>query len=155
MTADIAPGQVRTYADHPLLDSTHWYGFVPREGDIVITSPLKSGTTWVQSIVANLIWQDGNFPAPIHLMSPWVDSKALPHTKILDRLEYQFHRRFLKSHLPADASPNFSEVIYLVLGRDPRDQFMSLWDQHSNYAPQAAASLSRYRSGTGAIFHAR
>jgi len=140
MPPESLPKLTRTYVDHPFLDSTHWYGFVPRPGDIVIASPLRSGTTWLQTIVANLIWQDGQLPKPVHYLSPWLDARAMTHTTTLDRLEHQFHRRFIKSHLPLDAMPYFSEVTYLVLGRDPRDQFMSLWDRQHTHTGQDAAN---------------
>ena len=41
--------------------------------DIVIDTSLKSGTTWLQAIVLNLIFQDGQVRA-IYEYSPWLDS---------------------------------------------------------------------------------
>lgn len=37
-------------------DSSVWNDLAPREGDIVIASYAKAGTTWLQQIVAQLIF---------------------------------------------------------------------------------------------------
>jgi aryl sulfotransferase len=39
-----------------LMDSTRWDGFEFRDGDIVIDTWAKSGTTWTQQIVSQLIF---------------------------------------------------------------------------------------------------
>lgn len=51
MTANPEPPR-RTYTD-AVTDSTRWAAFVPREGDIVVSTPPKSGTTWTQGILAS------------------------------------------------------------------------------------------------------
>ena len=45
------------YQNH-FLDSTRWDHLRPRDDDIVVATPYKSGTTWMQSIVLHLIFQD-------------------------------------------------------------------------------------------------
>jgi aryl sulfotransferase len=40
-----------------ILDSTHWHGFQVRDGDIVIATSYKTGTTWMQGICAALVFQ--------------------------------------------------------------------------------------------------
>ena len=52
---------------------------------------------------------------------------------MLEGLEAQSHRRFLKSHLPLDGLPYQSKVKYLVVCRDGRDIGMSMWNHYSNY----------------------
>ena len=83
------------------MDSTRWNGFRFRDDDIVIASYGKGGTTWMQQIVAQLVFAGAegiNVPA----LSPWVDFRIIPQEAI-DALEQQTHRRFLKTHLPVDA----------------------------------------------------
>jgi len=128
---------VREYRNHHL-DSTRWEGFVPRDDDIVVTTAYKAGTTWTQRILASLILG----PTPLELTgaSPWIDARFLgPIEPILASLEAQTHRRFVKSHLAADGLPYLPQVKYLVVGRDTRDVFMSLWNHYSGYTDTAYA----------------
>jgi aryl sulfotransferase len=66
-------------------------------------------------------------------MSLWVDLAFVPLPVMLEGLEAQTHRRFLKSHLPLDGLPYQSKVKYLVVCRDGRDIGMSMWNHYSNY----------------------
>lgn len=69
-------------------------------------------------------------PAPDNGSSLWPDcrfrdgSPAELHAK----LAAQPHRRFLKTHLALDGLPIYAQVKCLVVARDPRDVFMSLWN---------------------------
>ena len=88
------------------MDSRRWERFRPRWDDIVIATYPKCGTTWMQRIVSLLVFRD---PAPLRLMdvSPWLDCRFVePIEAALARLEAARHRRFIKSHLPADGLPS-------------------------------------------------
>jgi aryl sulfotransferase len=87
----------------------------------------------MQMIVCQLIFQDQPVPAPSEI-SPWIDHRLTPIDEIFTKLEAQRHRRFIKTHLPLDGLPFYPQVRYIVVGRDPRDVFMSLWNHYSNYA---------------------
>src|ERR1700721_1745996 len=71
------PKKLHEYTNHVVIDSTRWQVYKHRPGDIVISTSYKTGTTWMQTIVANLIFQDGVFPAPVSVRSPWLEM-ALP-----------------------------------------------------------------------------
>ena len=107
-------------------DGRRWRSIQHRPGDIVITTPSKSGTTWLQMLVALLIFRTHDFPAPLGDISPWYDALFTPLDVINERLEAQDHRRFIKTHIPLDGLPLFEEVTYLVIGRDPRDVWVSM-----------------------------
>jgi aryl sulfotransferase len=64
-------------------DSARWSGFPFRDGDIVISTRSKTGTTWVQMICALLIFQTPELPAPLAELSPWVDWLILPRERAL------------------------------------------------------------------------
>lgn len=133
---DIAiPRRTRTYQNHHL-DSTRWDQFNPRDDDIVIATSYKSGTTWMQMIVRNLLFENTDELPSVMRMSPWIDSRfQSPLDELVSALESQEHRRFVKSHLPLDGLTYFSQVKYIVVGRDARDVFMSLWNHYSHYTP--------------------
>ena len=57
------PERSRIYQCHHF-DSTRWDYYEPRDDDIIVATSYKAGTTWTQAILANLIFPDGNFPAP-------------------------------------------------------------------------------------------
>ena len=125
------PERTRVYRNHHL-DSARWDGVVPRDDDIIITTAYKAGTTWTQRIVAALLFG----PVRVNLMdvSPWVDARFQgPAAPMLAALEAQKHRRFMKTHLAADGLPFFAQAKYIVVGRDTRDVFMSLWNHYSSY----------------------
>jgi len=113
-------------------DSDRWMGFAFRDGDIVISAPSKSGTTWTQMICALLVFQDPNLPAPLTTLSPWLDMRVRSADEVHARLAKQTHRRFIKTHTPLDGLPNDDRVTYLAVGRDPRDVVISLRHQGSN-----------------------
>ena len=113
-----------------VMDNARWRGFKPRGGDIFVCTPPKCGTTWMQVIVANLLWQDGEFPGPIvNGICPWIEAKFMPADVMHQMLEEQTHRRAMKSHTPADGIPWFPEAKYITVARDGRDAFMS-WCNH-------------------------
>ena len=108
-------------------DNARWQGFESRPGDIFVCTPPKCGTTWTQTIVANLIFPDGNLPAPVMMLSPWIEAKMMmPLEDMHAYLASQTHRRVMKSHTPADGIPWFDGAKYIVVCRDGRDAFMSM-----------------------------
>ena len=130
------------YQNHTL-DSTRWDHYSPRPDDIVIATPYKSGTTWMQIIVMHLIFQDLQL-RPFGELSPWLDARwGEPVTNLLQNLEEQNHRRFIKTHLPLDGLPYFEQVKYIVVGRDARDVFMSLWHFYRGFGDSFYEKVNR------------
>ncbi|MEO6028956.1 MAG: sulfotransferase domain-containing protein [Candidatus Binatia bacterium] len=116
----------RRHYQTALEDTARWDGFASRPGDVFVCTPAKCGTTWMQSIVASLLWPESDAPGPVLGISPWIELKMMPAPEMHAMLEAQTHRRFMKSHTPADAIPWFDEARYIFVGRDGRDAFMSL-----------------------------
>jgi aryl sulfotransferase len=124
-----------------MIDSLRWNFCKPRSDDIVVTTAYKAGTTWMQAIVANLIF-GGKLPASLHELSPWLDQRIFPLELILTGLERQSHRRSIKTHLPLDGLPFYPEAKYVYVGRDPRDIFMSFWNFYGSFSPQMIALVN-------------
>jgi aryl sulfotransferase len=136
------PERTRVYRNHHL-DSTRWDRFSPRDGDVVVTTAYKSGTTWTQRILAALVL--GPRPLDCHIgdVSPWIDARFHgPLEPVLEVLEAQRHRRVVKSHLAADGLSYWNHVRYVVVGRDTRDVFMSLWNHYRGYTDLMYARLN-------------
>jgi len=133
------PGWQRTrvYKNHHL-DSARWDSIEPRDGDVVITTSYKSGTTWTQHIVGQLLLKDVPNPPPTLMVSPWIDARfQVPLELLVPMVAAQTHRRFLKSHLAADGLPYRESTRYIVVARDARDVFMSLLNHYAAYTDVA------------------
>jgi aryl sulfotransferase len=128
------PKVIHTYQFHSL-DSTRWQHYQPRLDDIVISTSLKSGTTWMLEIVRQLVFLGQDVPerneVSVGQVSTWPDAPWSPVDKMLEKLEAQQHRRFMKTHLPLDGLPFFPQVKYIVVGRDARDVAMSMWNHYA------------------------
>jgi aryl sulfotransferase len=109
-------------------DSTVWNDFNFRSDDIIISTYGKSGTTWVQQIISQLIF-NGKENLEVAEMSPWLDMRIPSKQEKLSKLENQTHRRFVKTHLPVDALAYSPIAKYIYIGRDGRDVAWS-WHNH-------------------------
>ena len=113
------------------IDSTVWNDYKFRDDDIIISTYAKSGTTWMQQIISQLLF-DGDGDLDTQAMSPWVDFRVPPKDVKLPALEAQTHRRFVKTHLPVDALVYSPKAKYIYIGRDGRDVLWSLHNHHLN-----------------------
>lgn len=123
-------------------DNRRWSGFVPRPGDIFVCTPAKCGTTWTQTIVASLLWPDGDVPGPVVRISPWLEALFDPVDEVLARLDAQTHRRFIKTHTPADGIPFFGDARYVFVARDGRDAFMSMCNHLQRFRDDVREDLN-------------
>ena len=114
------------------IDSTYWNDFKFRDNDIVIATWAKSGTTWVQQMVAQFIFDGETDGLPIGDMSQWVDFRLPPWELKKPMVEAQEHRRFLKTHLPVDALVFSPKAKYIYIARDGRDCVWSMYNHHVN-----------------------
>ncbi len=124
------PQKTRELQNHHF-DSTVWNDFQFRDDDIVVATYAKSGTTWVQQIVSQLLF-NGAEGLEVAEMSPWLDLRIPPKDVKLSALEEQTHRRFIKTHLPVDALVFSPRAKYVYVGRDGRDVAWSLYHHHKH-----------------------
>jgi aryl sulfotransferase len=141
MTVDVTwPRKTRELHNHHF-DSTVWNDFAFRDDDVVISTYAKSGTTWTQQIVGQLLF-GGAADVPVSELSPWLDLRVPPAAEKLARLEAQTHRRFIKTHLPVDALVYSPRAKYLYIGRDGRDVLWSLHHHHLHANADFYATLN-------------
>lgn len=122
-------------------DSGRWDRFGFREGDVVISTRSKSGTTWVQLICA-LLLHGRDLPAPLSVLSPWLDHTVRPVEAVVADLEAQPHRRIVKTHTPLDGVPADPRATYVVVARHPLDLAVSLYHQSDNIDRDRLAELT-------------
>ncbi|MEU1296962.1 sulfotransferase domain-containing protein [Streptomyces sp. NPDC005840] len=126
------PTRVPRRYKSPQQDSARWTDFPLRDGDIVVSSPAKAGTTWVQMICALLVFQTPELPKPLSALSPWLDQLFTPQEQVYAQLAEQEHRRVIKTHVPLDGLPLDPRVSYLVVARHPLDRALSMYHQAAN-----------------------
>ena len=123
-------------------DSRYWDDFKFRDNDIVIVSYAKSGTTWMQQIVSQLIF-NGAEGLNVHRLSPWYDFRHYPQ-EVRQSFEDQLHRRFVKTHLPVDALVFSPLAKYIYIARDGRD---AAWSYHNHHYNMKDEVFDQFNSG--------
>jgi aryl sulfotransferase len=131
-----------------LFDTHRWASFSPRPRDVFVCTPPKCGTTWMQTIVAELLFPDRP-PVPVMELAPWIDARFRPIDEVAARLERQTHRRQVKTHTPADGIPWYPDASYITVYRDGRDAFMSFYNHMRNMRPEVFVELARTASSDG------
>jgi aryl sulfotransferase len=140
------PVKTRELRNHHM-DSAIWNDFAFRDDDIVIATYAKSGTTWTQQIVGQLL-SGGDPSISIADRSPWVDMRIAGRDVLLPMLEAQQGRRFLKTHLPVDALVMSPRAKYLYIARDGRDV---AWSLHNHYRAFTHAAMALINDTPGRV----
>lgn len=149
-TVDRPP--LRRYRGH-FADSARWERFTHRPDDVVITTPSKCGTTWMQAIVGMLLLDRVELGAPISVISPWLDMLIHSDDEVFGILEGQAHRRFIKSHTPLDGIPLRSTMTYIAVIRHPLDVALSNHDHGKNMRAEHALALRNAAVGEPDLGH--
>lgn len=99
--------------------------FEPRADDIIIAGYPKSGTTWMQYIVWDII----NKGAPLPTVNE-IWTKEVPHLELVgtDGLENLKSPRLLKVNLPFYLTPYHPSVKYICVFRNPWDCCISAYN---------------------------
>ena len=128
-----------------MADSARWERFQPRADDIVISTPSKCGTTWMQNIVGMLVLDRPVLGVPISTVSPWLDMLIRTDDEVFAMLDAQQHRRWIKTHTPLDGLPLHPSVTYIAVVRHPLDVALSDRDHRANTDDNRAASCACQR----------
>lgn len=106
----------------------------------MISTRSKCGTTWMQMVCLTLV-HGTPLPAPLSLLSPWLDWDIEPTDVVQERLAQQEHRRVIKTHTPLDGIPVTADVRYIVVGRHPLDVAVSMYHHIGNLDQVRSAEL--------------
>lgn len=123
-----------------IFDSARWEGFEHRRGDIVVTTPAKCGTTWMQMCCLVLV-HGAVLPDRLSSLAPWLDQTVARIDEVRALLEAQPHRRVIKTHTPLDGLPLSDLATYVAIGRDLRDVAFSAGDHSRNMDVDALRRL--------------
>ena len=146
MKSDLTQPALRRYRGF-MADSARWERFAFRPDDVVISTPSKCGTTWMQTIVGMLLLDQIDLGAPISMISPWLDMLIRSDDEVFGLLDGQSHRRFIKTHTPLDGVPRLESVTYIAVARHPLDVVMSDRDHVANMHDDGAVELRVAASG--------
>lgn len=109
----------------PITKAERWFRFKPKYGDIIICSPAKCGTTWMQAICGMLVSRRHDPEFEPARLSPWIDAGFIDWDAAIEKLDRQANRRYFKTHTPLDGVPYYPECTYVSIYRDPRDALIS------------------------------
>jgi aryl sulfotransferase len=131
---DRLPRKTREFQNHHM-DSTIWNRFSFRPDDVIISTYAKSGTTWTQQIVGQILFA-GDPEIRVAELSPWLDMRLPTEAEKFALLEAQRHRRFIKTHLPLDAFVFRPELKHIYIARDGRDIAWSMHNHANSFVPE-------------------
>lgn len=119
----------------PWIDPTIQQKIAWRDGDVVISVPAKSGTTWTMNIVHQLLTGGRTDFRDIYEEVPWLEFVAYPgqpHDAVVERVEAMppDRRRAFKTHsappgIPFMADGASRKVKYIVVFRNPEEALVS------------------------------
>lgn len=124
-----APYSGPTWIEPEIQQKIEW-----RDGDVVISVPLKSGTTWTMNIVHQLLTGGTADFRDIYEEVPWIEFLGYPgqpHQAVLDRVSAMpAARRAFKTHsappdVPFKSVSSDRDVKYIVVFRNPEEALVS------------------------------
>ena len=115
-----------------LTDNRIWDDFALRDGDVIVATPPKCGTTWTQALVLSLLFEKPGMDKNMGDLSAWLDPSFRHQLPIAQMYEAQNHRRCIKTHTPFDGLPYDPDCTYLVVYRHPIDAHFSMRRHASN-----------------------
>jgi hypothetical protein len=98
--------------------------FIPRSSDVIVVTPLKCGTTWMQQIMHQLRSGGDMTFTDIDEVVPWIDL-AYDVGQDLDA-EHKYQPRCFKTHVWYDVCPKGGK--YIVVYREPCASFYSAFN---------------------------
>lgn len=103
--------------------------FQPLPGDVLIVTPMRCGTTWMQQLVYEVLTRGQQDLAAtgrtLAMVSPWLESVRGVSLANAPRIGHAPPRRIIKTHLPAEWLPVSTAATYVYVVRHPVSCFAS------------------------------
>lgn len=116
-----------------------WDEFIYEDNDIVINTFPKSGTTWMQQIVCQILNNGIQENIRISIKSPWIEGYnmlGLDGKKIVletyNKQKENKIRRIIKSHGYSNSIVYNKNVKYICVVRNGKDVLMSFWNFYNS-----------------------
>ena len=110
----------------------YFMGFEEREADIYVTTFLKSGTTWMQMILYQMVGKGGADFDHIYDVAPWVHNEAYLG-KSPERVNKLPSPRIIKSHDPYERFDKNVKGRFIFVYRNGQDVAVSLYYHIQSY----------------------
>ncbi len=106
--------------------------YVPRRGDVFVATQMRSGTTWMQHVVYQVLTRgEGDLVetgTALAAVSPWIESTRGVSLDEAPSLGVERPSRVIKTHLPVALCPFGPEARYVYVCRHPASVFASTVD---------------------------
>ncbi|GIY02278.1 hypothetical protein CDAR_112661 [Caerostris darwini] len=126
--------------------------FVPSDGDIVIASYPKTGTTWLQYIVLQITSRGELFPTFNDCLYKYAPFLEMSGTSVMDNMEKP---RICKHHCPYNMVQKNDKCKYLYIYRKPEDTAISYFNFMINlgHEPELNEFFEEFMTGDIAFGH--
>lgn len=126
----------------PLHDPDILANFQARPTDVLITTPPKAGTTWMQQILHQLRTGGDTTFTSIDEVVPWLEIQRDGRSwqEILQYFETLAEPRIFKTHCTAEQTPGIGTAKIILTSRDPRDCCVSFYHHIMNMTDEARAN---------------
>jgi hypothetical protein len=126
----------------------------PGPEDVFVVTQLRSGTTWMQHLVFQVLLRGGGDLAgsgvALGAVSPWLESDRTVGVGDAPLLGDERPSRLIKTHLPASLCPFSPQAKYIYVARHPASCFASCVDYVRNnlhgFSPELAEFEHWFRS---------
>ena len=123
----------------PMHDPYVLANFQARPTDVLITTPPKAGTTWMQQILHQLRSGGDDSFSSIDEVVPWLEitRKGKSWQDILQHYQTLADPRIFKTHCTAEQTPGIGTASIILTSRDPRDCCVSFYHHIMNMTDDA------------------
>ncbi len=138
---NIVEPDARWGESHPMHDPYVLANFQSRPTDVLITTPPKAGTTWMQQILHQMRTGGDDSFASIDKVVPWLEIKRSGKSwqEVLQYYESLAEPRVFKTHCTAEQTPGIGTASIILSSRDPRDCCVSFYHHLMNMTDEAQA----------------